>query len=155
MSYYFKKVGITSDHAGKDLKFMLIDFIKLLEVEVVDYGVSVETDKAVDYPDYAALVAEDVSRGKLDGGIAICGTGIGMAIVANKFSNVRAGCVWDEFSCRMSRAHNDSNVLCLGGRTINYHRAADYVKIWLSTPFAGEQHKIRIEKIANLEKKFR
>lgn len=148
----FKKIGICSDHAATDLKKMIIDFLKVLEVEVVDYGVAADVNTSVDYPDYAALVAKDVSTQKLDGGICICGTGIGMNIVTNKFPGVRSALVSDGFSAKMSREHNDSNILCLGARVVNHHRATDYVKIWLETAFAGERHKRRLNKITDVEK---
>jgi len=148
----FKKIGIASDHAGKELKQMIIDFVRLIEVEVIDYGVALETDKSVDYPDYAEMLARDIAKQKIDGAIAICGTGIGMAITANKFPGVRAASVWDEFSCKMSRAHNDSNIMCLGARTLNYHRAVDLVRTWLETPFEGERHQMRLNKIREIEK---
>ena len=151
ITYSFRKIGLAADHAGRDLKQMILEFVRQSGLEVVDYGVAGDAAK-VDYPDYASLLADDVSKAKLDGGIAICGTGIGMAMVANKFRNVRAACVWDEYSCRMSRAHNDSNLLCVGSRTLNHHRVAELVKIWLTTPFTGEQHEIRLEKIASIEK---
>lgn len=149
----FKTIGLASDHAGRELKQMILDFVKVMEVEVVDYGVDLKIDKSVDYPDYAELVASNVSEGKLDGGIAICGTGIGMCITANKFPGIRATSVWDEYSCRMSRVHNDSNVLCLGSRTLNHHRAIDLVRIWLETEFAGGRHQMRLNKIREIEKK--
>lgn len=149
----FKKIGIASDHAGKELKQMIIDFVRLIDVEVVDYGIAMETDKSVDYPDYAEMLARDLTRANIDGAIAICGTGIGMAITANKFPGVRAASAWDEFSSKMSRAHNDANMLCLGARTLNYHRAMDIVRIWLETPFAGERHQMRLNKIREIEKK--
>ena len=90
---------------------MIIDFVRLIDVEVVDYGVALGTDKSVDYPDYAEMLARDVAKQKIEGAIAICGTGIGMAITANKFPGVRAASVWDDFSCKMSRAHNKANIL--------------------------------------------
>ena len=151
--FVFKKVGIASDHAGKSLKKMILDFAQHLEVEVVDYGISSDEDKAVDYPDYAKLIANDIGRQKISGAIAICGTGMGMAMTANKFPGIRAVCPWDEYSCRMGRQHNKANVLCLGARSLNYHRAVDLVNIWLSTPFIGEQHTMRIEKLGQIEKK--
>jgi ribose 5-phosphate isomerase B len=149
----FQKIGIASDHAGKELKQMIIDFVKVLGLEAVDYGVALETDKSVDYPDYAALLAQDVSEQKLDGGIAICGTGAGMCITANKFTGVRAVSVFDEYGASMSRAHNDANLLCLGARTLNHHRAVDLVKIWLETPFSDGRHQMRLNKLRELEKK--
>jgi ribose 5-phosphate isomerase B len=151
----FKKIGISSDHAARDLKQMIIDFVNVLgaEIEIVDYGVGMDVNKSVDYPDYAALVSEDVSKGKLDGGICICGTGIGMSIAANKFQGIRATLVWDDYSAKMSREHNNSNVLCLGARSLNHHRAVDIVKIWLETPFGGDRHQMRLDKITDIENK--
>lgn len=147
------RIGIAADHAGKELKKLLLDYIHLTDAEVVDYGVSENTSSSVDYPDYAALMAADVSAGKIDRGIAICGTGIGMAITANKFPGVRAAVAWDEFSARMSRLHNDSNILCLGARALNPHRAADFVKLWLETPYEAGRHQLRLDKIRQIERK--
>jgi len=116
------KIGIASDHAGKELKQLVADFVRLKNYEVIDYGVSMESDKSVDYPDYAAILATDISSGKVEQGILICGTGIGMCITANKFPGVRAAIVTDEFTARMCRAHNDANVICLGSRVLNPRR---------------------------------
>lgn len=147
------RIGIASDHAGKELKQLVFDFVKLTDFEIIDYGVAVDTDSSVDYPDYAAIIASEVSAGKLHHGIAVCGTGIGMSITANKFPGVRAAVVTDEFTARMSRAHNDANVMCLGSRVLNPHRAIDLVKIWLGTEFEGDRHQVRLNKIRDLEKK--
>ncbi len=146
------KIGVASDHAGKELKQLIVEFMKASDVEVIDYGVVVDSQKSVDYPDYAAAVASDISSKKLDFGILICGTGIGMSIAANKFPYVRAALVWDDFTAKMSRAHNDANVLCLGARTLNHHRAIDLAKLWLETPFEGSRHNLRLEKIREIEK---
>ena len=140
-------IGLAADHAGKELKDAMLELVKALGHEAVDYGV------AVDYPDYAALLAQDISSGKIEAGVAICGTGTGMAITGNKFPGVRAAVVWDEYSARMSRAHNDANMICLGARTTNLHRAADFLKIWLETTFEGGRHKMRRDKIREIEKK--
>jgi ribose 5-phosphate isomerase B len=147
------KIGIAADHAGKELKQLIADFIKLKNFEVIDYGVAVDSSKSVDYPDYAAILAADIASGKLDRGVLICGTGIGMCMTANKFPSVRAALVWDEFTARMSRAHNDANIICLGARVLNHHRAAELVNIWLDTPFEGNRHKARLDKIREIEKK--
>jgi ribose 5-phosphate isomerase B len=106
----------------------------------------------VDYPDYGVLVAEKVSRGELERGILICGTGIGMSIVANKFPGVRAALANDLYSARCSREHNDANVLVIGGRIIGRGMALEIVKVWLNTSFAGGRHQRRIDKIKALEK---
>jgi len=148
-----KKIGIASDHAGKDLKQLIVDLVRLTDNEAVDYGVSLDSDKKVDYPDYAGFLAQDVSNGKLDLAVAICGTGIGMSITANKFPGVRAAVVWDEFSAKMAKAHNNANILCLGARSLNHHRAAEMVKIWLDTDFEGDRHQLRLDKIREIEKK--
>jgi ribose 5-phosphate isomerase B len=147
------KIGIASDHAGKELKQLIADFVRLKNYEVIDYGVSVESDKSVDYPDYAAILASDVASGKLDRGVLICGTGLGMCMTANKFPGVRATSVWDEFTARMARAHNDANIICLGARVLNHHRAAELVNLWLDTEFEGNRHKARLDKIREIEKK--
>src|SRR5690606_14916631 len=112
-----------------------------------------ETDKSVDYPDYAEILSSDISSGKLDRGVLICGTGIGMCITANKFPGVRAGLAWDEFSARMSRAHNDANVLCIGARSLNHHRAEGLVNIWRDTEVEGNRHQTRLAKMREIEKR--
>ena len=122
---------------------------------VLDYGVAADAAGSVDYPDYADIVASEVCAGRADRGILICGTGIGMCVSANKFPGVRAALVYDEFTTRMSRAHNDSNVLCLGARTINHQRAVDFVKIWLATEFEEGRHRVRLNKIAAIEKRLK
>ena len=147
------KVGICADHGGKELKRLVHDYLRLTEYEVVDYGVSPDTSASVDYPDYASLLASDISQGKIDKGIAICGTGIGMNITANKFPDVRAALVWDPFTAEMSRMHNDANVICLGARTTNHHRAVDFVKIWLETKYEAGRHDERLKKLHEIEKK--
>lgn len=147
------KIAIGSDHAGKDLKAFVIDFLSLTNHTILDYGVASDSAGSVDYPDYADIVASEVSNGRADRGILICGTGIGMCIAANKFPSVRAALVFDEFTTRMSRAHNDANVLCLGSRTINHQRAVDFVKIWLSTEFEEGRHRQRLTKIAAIERR--
>lgn len=147
------KIAIGSDHAAKDLKSFVIDFLTLTNHTVLDYGVAADSVGSVDYTDYADIVASEVSNGRADRGILICGTGIGMCIAANKFPGVRAALVFDEFTTRMSRAHNDANVLCLGSRTINHQRAIDFVKIWLATEFEEGRHRVRINKIGAIEKR--
>ena len=149
------RIGVAADHAGKELKELVVEMLKLSDHEVFDFGVARDSKTSVDYPDYAASVARDVSNGKLDCAVAICGTGIGMAITANKFPGVRASVVWDEFSTRMAKAHNNINVLCLGARTTNHMRATEFVKLWLDTPFEGSRHNIRLGKINELEQKLR
>jgi ribose 5-phosphate isomerase B len=146
-------IGIGADHAGKELKQLIVEMLKLTDHKAIDYGVSTECKTSVDYPDYAAAVAADVSNGKLDCGILVCGSGIGMQIVANKFPGVRAAVAWDELSAKLAKEHNDANILCLGARLINHMRATDLVKTWLDTPFGGQRHKIRLDKIREVERR--
>lgn len=116
----------------------------------VDVGVFHQD--TVDYPDFGIQIAEQVSKGGLERGILICGTGIGMSIVANKFPGVRAAVAHDLYTARFSREHNDTNVLVLGGRIVGKELAKEIVQVWLRTPFAGGRHKQRLEKIEILEK---
>lgn len=145
------KIAIASDHGGYELKRSLIQFLKERKIDIEDLGT--EGTDSVDYPDFALLVAERVSQGKTDAGILACGTGIGMSIVANKFKNVRAAVVSDEYAAKMAKEHNNANVLCLGGRVRNPDEARKLVSVWLETEFAGGRHNQRLEKIKEIEKK--
>jgi ribose 5-phosphate isomerase B len=144
------QIGLACDHGGFELKEELKAFLTSVGVEPVDMGSF--NEESVDYPDYGVLVAEKVSRGELERGILICGTGIGMSIVANKFPGVRAALANDLYSARCSREHNDANVLVIGGRIIGRGMALEIVKVWLNTSFAGGRHQRRIDKIKALEK---
>ena len=107
---------------------------------------------SVDYPDYGAKVSEAVSKGAMDRGILICGTGIGMSIVANRYPRVRAALCHDHFTAQMSREHNDANILVMGERVIGKGVALEIVKTWIETAFAGGRHQLRLDKITNIEK---
>lgn len=146
-------IAIASDHGGRELKHLVTELLKSQNIEVIDFGVAKDDGTSVDYPDYAEKVAQCVSSNEADRGILICGTGIGMSIAANKVSGIRATLVWDEFTAKMSREHNDSNILCLGERVLNHHRALDFVKLWLDTEFGGSRHQRRLDKIKALESK--
>jgi ribose 5-phosphate isomerase B len=143
------KIAIASDHRGVKIKSRLIQSLSSIGYELLDQGT--DSDQPVDYPDYARIVAEKVSRGDAERGILICGTGIGMSIAANKFEGVRAASCYDEVMVEMSRRHNDVNVLCLPGDLIGDRPVDDLVKMWLKTQFDGGRHLQRIEKIADLE----
>jgi ribose 5-phosphate isomerase B len=147
-----KKIAIGSDHAGFGLKEEILELLKSLDADIIDCGTN--TTDSVDYPDFGARVSELVSSGKVGHGILICGTGIGMSMVANKYPNVRAALCNDLFTAKMSRMHNDANILVLGGRLIGKDLAAEIVKVWLSTPFEGERHLKRLEKIKKIEEIF-
>jgi ribose 5-phosphate isomerase B len=147
-----ERIGIASDHGGRVLKEKVSQYLRSLGHEVVDFGVPVDDADSVDYPDYAQTLAKEVSLGQIPRGILICGTGIGMSIAANKISGIRAALVWDEFTARMARLHNDANILCLGERVLNHDRALDYLHIWLKSEFEGKRHQTRLDKIRALER---
>ena len=143
------RIAVGSDHRGVVLRAKLVDFLRQLGQEVVDVGT--HDTQEVDYPDIAALVATKVAAGEVDRGILVCGTGVGMCIVANKIPGVRAAPCHDEITAELSRRHNDLNVLCLPGDLIGEKLADRLVEIWLNTPFDGGRHARRNQKIAQLE----
>ena len=145
------KIAIGSDHAGFGLKEDILGLLKSLNIDIVDCGTN--TTESVDYPDFGARVSELVSSGEVERGILICGTGLGMSMVANKYPNVRAALCNDLFSAKMSRLHNDANILVMGGRVIGKDLAAEIAKVWLNTPFEGERHLKRLNKIKKIEEK--
>ena len=142
-------VAIGSDHAGLDLKNDLVVLLKELGHDYADYGT--DTPQSVDYPDFGEKVASVVATDKADRGILICGTGIGMSIVANKFRNIRAALCNDLFTAKMSRLHNDANILVLGGRVIGKDLAKEIVRTWMSTDFESGRHFNRLKKISLIE----
>jgi len=143
------KFVIASDHGGLALKEAVCAFLKEKGVAIQDLGTM--TDDSVDYPDYGIKVASAVSTGEADSGILICGTGIGMSIVANKFPGVRAALITDEFTAQMSKEHNNANIIVMGGRVLSSAQAQKMVQIWLETAYEGGRHQKRLDKIANLE----
>ncbi len=145
------QIGIACDHGGFALKEELKSFLQTLGHEPVDLGTFDET--SVDYPDYGMVLAERVSKGDLKQGILLCGTGIGMSIVANKFKGVRAALTNDLYSARYCREHTDANIIVIGGRIVGKDLAKEIVRTWLESSFAGGRHQRRLEKIASLEEK--
>ena len=144
------KLAIGCDHGGFELKEEVLKFIRTVSnIQVSDLGPSGR--ESVDYPDFGAKVSDAVSTGAVDRGILICGTGIGMSIVANKYPNVRAALCHDHFTAQMSREHNDANLLVMGERVLGKGVALDVVKTWLDTPFAGGRHQKRLDKITAIE----
>ena len=143
------RVALGADHAGVHLKDAVRSLLQSRGVEVQDEGT--DGDGSVDYPDYAAAVARAVAEGVADRGILVCGTGLGMAIAANKIDGVRAVPAIDLESARLSREHNDANVLALGARVTTPEIALQIVSTFLDTPFAGGRHQRRLDKIAALE----
>jgi ribose 5-phosphate isomerase B len=139
------RVGIASDHAGFDLKERLKEVLEERGVTALDFGP--ETPEATDYPDWARKVALAVASGKLDRGILICGTGIGMAMAANRVRGVRAAACHDLYTARMARAHNDANILALGARVVAEPHALAILETFLETAFEGGRHQRRVEKL--------
>jgi len=146
-----EKIAIASDHAGREVKDDLIEFLKGLGYEVIDMGVN--SDTSVDYPDYGSPVAGKVSDGKIERAVLLCGTGIGMSILANKYRGVRAALVSDVYSARMAKEHNDANILVIGGRVVGKGLARELVKEWLEAKFIGGRHQRRLDKIRDIEEK--
>jgi ribose 5-phosphate isomerase B len=144
-------VAIASDHAGLDLKLKIVALLKQLGCAVSDYGT--HSRDSVDYPDYGITVAEAVSEGKVQRGVLICGTGVGMSIVANKFPGVRASLCYDAFTAKVSRLHNDANILVLGERVLEEKTALEIVRLWLTTGFDGGRHERRLKKIEEIERR--
>ncbi|GAB4335285.1 MAG: ribose 5-phosphate isomerase B [Desulfobulbaceae bacterium] len=140
------KVAIGSDHGGYDLKELVRDMLQSSGHEVVDCGC--HSAESVDYPDFSDKVCSLVLEGACERGILICGTGIGMSIAANRNRGIRAALCHDAFTARMSREHNNANILCLGARVIGTEVALDMVDVWMTTDFAGGRHQRRIDKMS-------
>ena len=144
------KIALGADHAGFALKSALKGLLQQAGYVCVDLGAF--SDSPSDYPDFAVLVARAVASGECHFGIVICGTGIGSQMAAGKVPGIRAALCHDEFTARLSRSHNDANVLCLGGRVLAPDLAWRVVQVWLETPFSGdERHSRRLRKLARLE----
>ena len=143
------KIALGADHAGYPLKDHLSRWLRDAGHEMQDLGT--HSSESVDYPDFAAAVARAVASGEAERGILVCGTGIGVAIAANKLDGIRAANCNDLFTARMARAHNDANVLTLGARVIGVGLAEHIVRAFLETEWEGERHRRRVEKIHDLE----
>lgn len=142
-------VCIGNDHGGLELKNVLLDVLKEKGYRVIDFGSNAEG--IVRYPYYAARVAQAVADETCKRGILICSTGIGMSILANKYKGVRASLCSSTYTARMTRAHNNSNVLCLGGKTLGVYEALDILNTWLSTEYEGGRHNVSLGLIAEAE----
>jgi len=146
------KIVISSDHGGADMKCVLKEYLESFGHSVTDFGV--RSGEMSDYPDRAIPVVDALITGAADRGILLCGSGIGISIAANRFPGIRAALCHDECTARLSRQHNDANVLVLGGRVIGIDVAKYITKIWFSTEFEGGRHNSRIEKIDEIARKF-
>lgn len=149
-----RTITIASDHAGFSLKHALISFLKELGYQVEDVGTE-NANVSVDYPDYGFKAVKAVLEGKSVFAIIICGTGIGMSILANRFKGVRAALCHNEFEAEVARKHNNANILCLGGRVLGEEIAKRCVKVFLTTHFEGDRHQRRLEKIDTYAEKER
>lgn len=146
------KIAVGSDHGGFLLKDEIMKLLKEKNIEYTDFGCF--TTESVDYPDIGQAVGEAVANGEYDKGIICCGTGIGISISANKVPGVRAALCGDCYSAKVSREHNDANVLALGERVIGVELAKMIIDIWLSSEFLGGRHGRRVDKIAKIEQKY-
>ncbi len=140
------KIAIGADHGGFELKQKIIALLKSGGHEITDAGCN--SEDSVDYPDIADTVVAELKSNSVEKGILVCGTGIGMSIAANREPYIRAALCHDKFTAKMSRAHNDANVLCLGGRVLEHDNALEMVQTWVDTGFEGGRHLRRIEKFS-------
>src|SRR3990170_8487530 len=145
-------IALGADHAGWELKEALKAWLIETGHQILDFGT--HSPESVDYPDYAREVAESVASGKAERGLLVCGTGIGMAMTANKVPGIRAALCSDPFMARMSREHNDANILTLSGRLMDKELGLEILRMWLSTEFAGGRHERRLGKIAQNQSRF-
>jgi ribose 5-phosphate isomerase B len=143
------KIALASDHAGFDLKKAVAEYLAGRGIEYVDFGCGPR--EKVDYVDFGAKAAQSIVSGECSRGILVCGTGIGMGIVANKFKGIRAAPCWNEYTAEMSRLHNDSNCLTMGGRVLSPEEALRIVRVFLETAFEGGRHARRVDKIRRIE----
>jgi ribose 5-phosphate isomerase B len=143
------KIALGSDHGGLELKNTIIEYLNEKGIELNDFGTY--TKDSCDYPKYGELVAEAVATGEYELGILVCGTGLGISLAANKVKGIRAACVSDVFSAKMSRAHNNANILSLGERVVGKGLALEIVENWLNTEFEGGRHEKRVALITDIE----
>jgi ribose 5-phosphate isomerase B len=143
-------ISIASDHGGFSLKLDIVSHLNELGYQVKDMGP--KNQKSVDYPDYGIRIAQVVTQNTGSRGILICGTGIGMSIVVNRFPGIRGTLCSDLYTAKLCREHNDSNILIMGGRIVGHGLAREIVSVWLNTPFDGGRHQKRLDKINQLDK---
>ena len=144
------KIVMGSDHAGLSLKLKVIEHLNSRGIEVIDVGT--HTEASCNYPDYARALCQKIQAGEVELGILICGTGIGMSMAANKHNGIRAACCSDTFSARMTRMHNNANVLCMGERVVGAGLACDLADLFIDTEYLGGRHEPRVQMLADIEK---
>ena len=147
------KIGLGCDHGGYNLKLEILKYLESKGIECVDYGTN-NAQESVDYPIYGQKVAEAVAQQEVDYGILCCGTGIGISLAANKVPGIRCAVVSDVFSAKMSKAHNNANMLSLGERVLGKGLALEIVEAWLNTEFEGDRHLRRVNLLSDIEKKY-
>ena len=143
------KIAIASDHTGVELKSEIIKYLKELGHEVYDFGTN--SKESIDYPIYGKKVADEVAKGKYDGGVLICGTGIGISLAANKIKGIRAAVCSEPYSAKLSKQHNNSNIIAFGARVVGVDLAKMIVKEWIEAKFEGGRHLKRVELISKIE----
>ena len=143
------KIAVGCDHGGLEHKNAIVEHLKEQGFETVDFGIY--TPESVDYPEIALKVANSISNSECDLGILVCGTGIGMSLAANKLKGIRAAACSEHFSAKYTRLHNNSNILCLGGRVIGVGTALELADIFVNTPFEGGRHQRRVDMISAIE----
>ena len=144
------KIAIASDHAGWQVKERVKKYLVTLKHSIKDFGT--DSENPVDYPDFGVAVARAVASGKFRCGILICGSGLGMCIVANKVKGIRAVNCYDKTTAELSRRHNDANILCIGARLLDMKQIKGIIKVWLNTSFEGGRHQRRVDKISRLDR---
>ncbi len=144
------KIVIGCDHGGLELKNEIIKHLNKRGIETTDVGTY--TTESCNYPEYASSLCKRIQSGEFERGILICGTGIGMSMAANKHKGIRAACCSDTFSARMTRMHNDANILCLGGRVVGVGLALDMIDLFVDTEFEGARHTTRVAMLSEIEK---
>ena len=144
-----ESIAIAADHAGYELKSILKQDLTAMELEIVDLGTNGR--QSVDYPDFAYAMAKAFREGRAERGVLVCGTGIGIGMAANRFPAIRAAVVHDALGARLTRLHNDANVICFGGRMIGAEVARDCLRVFLATNFEGGRHLRRVEKLSSPE----
>ncbi len=144
------KIAVASDHAAFALKEGVKKYLLKKGLEIIDFGTN--SEDCMDYPDTVKLAARAVAKGECKYGVVLCGAGVGASIVANKIRGIRAALCMDEYTAEYARKHNDANIMVLAGRRRSLQEVSKYIDIWFSMPFEGGRHKIRIDKIAEIEK---
>ena len=147
------KIGLASDHGGYNLKLEILNYLKEKEIKCIDFGPD-NSIESVDYPIYGEKVANAVVSKEVDYGIVCCGTGIGISLAANKVPGIRCAVVSDVFSAKMSKAHNNANMLSLGERVVGKGLALEIVEAWLNTEFEGDRHSRRVDMIKEIEARY-